>query len=73
MIINRCDHGNYVPQGETKAPYCTGCDPTPRRLATVCRHRDIIIHERLLDAASYSESSVTDRLTDAYQMQERSA
>lgn len=70
-MMNRCDHGNYIPQGDTKSPNCTGCTPPSVGILKVNRHRklDVIIPERMLDSADYFEQPVTDRLADAFNMQ----
>jgi hypothetical protein len=69
-MLNRCEHGNYIPKGDTKSPSCTGCNTASAGIL-VQQHRrfDGVPPERVLDAAEYAQQSMTDRLTDAAAME----
>lgn len=68
---NKCDHGIYIAKGDTRALYCTACNPgysrimrPPVRVILSARQ------ERTLDTAEYCEQPISERLTFAEQLED---
>jgi hypothetical protein len=67
-MIDKCDHGNYIPAGETKAIYCTGCNQGPAdrplRLSMSRPRLPMTIDrpEPVLDAIDFMEQAPSARL-----------
>jgi hypothetical protein len=69
-MLNRCDHGNYIPKGDTLAPNCSGCGTAILGIFARQRSRvDVILPEKLYDVAEYIERPLSDRFDDAVAME----
>lgn len=69
---DKCDHGVYIPAGETTAIYCGWCNPQTYRdsiiLRTMARHRPLnrqYSDDREQDVARYIEQPVGARIAQA--------
>jgi len=69
--ITKCEHGVYITPGDTKAAYCSGCNPDATRLFTSGSHSqlDVMTPERVVDAADYLSQPIWERLNDAERME----
>ncbi len=70
--MNRCDHGVYIPSGETTAIYCSACNPhalPDRPLAIVMArtkpHSPVYREVQVLDVAEYMDQPAGARLMEA--------
>ena len=66
--MEKCDHGNYIPVGETKAIYCSGCvqGPADRPLRlSMSKPRPPMTVDRpepVLDAVEFMAQPASTRL-----------
>lgn len=61
--MQKCEHGNRISPGDTKARYCSGCNSDANRiLAPMSRVPEVHHVERTMDAAEFIDQPAAVRL-----------
>lgn len=72
--MKRCDHGNYIPQGDRTAPNCSGCGTAHMGIVVGQRRSlGVIVPVNVRDACEYNEAPIDERLQAAAEMENMTA